>query len=100
MQNEEFKLKVGSMTLSQYKKELKDKIFKLLPLKEKNKEWKSYLQSLVIEMQGAQVTIINSSWFLSIINQIKGLETVEDDILFRKTILSCLAVIDKMYEHY
>lgn len=69
---------------------LVNKIFKILPLKEGNKEWESYVESLNKELIGASVLISNQYYF-GLVSKLEGLRRIEDDALFRKTIFECIS---------
>ena len=74
-----------------YTKNLINMIYKLLPLREEGDDWKSYLDSIIQELNGLfdfvddekQVTIIR---LISKLNNLRYLENAKDFLLYRKIV--------------
>ena len=69
--------------------------FKLLPNREEGNDWKTPLQSLIIELAGMARLLDQTSLF-SLLCKMEGLQTLqsEDDFLkFRRTIFDCLNIL-------
>lgn len=73
---------------------LVNKIYKILPMKEKNQEWESYLDSFIRELIGASVLIENQHFF-GLVSKLQGLDKDNHD-LFRKTIFECIEFAKKL----
>jgi hypothetical protein len=75
-------------------------IFKLLPNREENKEWKPALQNLILEITGMKRLIEEyQSDFLILLCKMESLLVLdgEDDFLhFRRTIFECLNLLTKI----
>jgi len=73
---------------------LVNKIYKILPMKEKGQDWESYLESFIRELIGASVLIENQHFF-GLVSKLQGLDK-EDHALFRKTIFECIEFTKKL----
>lgn len=74
---------------------LKNNIYKLLPLREENLEWKKYLESLlVLELKGCEDLFTNIN-FISLICKLNSLYNV-NFYLYRKGIFESLKIVDYM----
>lgn len=99
---ENIKTKYGNLEINIecYKKLLIDKIFKILPMKEKNSiTLDQYMESFLIELVGGEKVIIkfsNNPYFLSIINSIEGLRYENDLKAFRSKIFECISLCQKL----
>ena len=85
----------GEIDLDLYKKYTVKNIFKLLPLKEENKDWEKYLDGLLVELSGLS-RLSEDMNLVSLIAKLEGLRTVEDHSLFRKVVFDCIDNVKKM----
>lgn len=76
-----------------YVRKLKNDIFKLLPLREESLDWSKHLQTILIELSGL-VLLANEHRLLSIMSKLEALYTLEDFMLYRKTIFEILSALD------
>lgn len=72
------------------------KVWKLLPLREENKDWQSYLTSLNQEIVGANEILLNNKYYFGLVTKLEGLRFIEDFTEFRKMIFECTAYIEKL----
>lgn len=76
---------------------LKNRVYKVLPLKEEDKEWRKYLSGVMNEIHGLRslkggdtIVLLANLEFLN--------EVCDNHKTFRKTIFECLSTIEKMKE--
>lgn len=73
-------------------------IFKILPLREEKKEWKKYLEGLLVEFSGID-SLASEPLFISLIGKLEGLYGLEDDedlLLFRKIIFDSIDTLKRI----
>ena len=72
-----------------------NQIFKLLPNREENKDWKSPLNNLIVEIGGMSSLLEDHFNLFSLLCKLEGLKDLinkEDFFQFRKTIFECLGI--------
>ena len=82
-----------------YTKNLINMIYKLLPLREEGDDWKSYLDSIIQELNGLfdfvddekQVTILR---LISKLNNLRYLENEKDFLLYRKIVFESINLLN------
>ena len=76
-----------------YRNKLKNKLFGLLCEREKDGEWESFLDSILIELGGIpeELRTIN---YLVILNKLSMLRYLSYEY-FRKTIFDCMSLLSK-----
>lgn len=80
-----------------------NQIYKLLPMREENKEWVSTMKNIIVELTGMNNIILNQHYLFSVLCKLEGIiqlyERKEDDfLLFRSTIFDCLNLLTKTKE--
>lgn len=85
-------------TEKNYKKLLINMIYKLLPIREEEKDWQKYLDSLVLEIHGFvnlfdQVDELAIIRILSKLEGLKDLTKKEDFYNYRKIVLECTNLV-------
>lgn len=76
-----------------------NQIYKLLPMREEKKEWKSTLENLIVEIIGLNEIFIDQLTLLTILSKLEGLISLDrecDFLLFRKTVFDILNLLTKM----
>lgn len=87
----DYKIEVNTLIL--YLNQLKNNIYKLLPLREENKEWKKYLNSLLeLEIKSFDKLFVDIN-FIKLIIKLESLYS-QNFYLFRKGIFESLKIID------
>lgn len=76
-----------------YLKKIKNDVFKLLPLREENLDWKKHLQTILIELSGLN-NLINEYKLIGIMSKLESLYNLEEFYLYRKTIFEILSALD------
>ncbi|MCF0126438.1 MAG: hypothetical protein HUJ68_11940 [Clostridia bacterium] len=75
---------------------LKNKIYKLLPLREEKLEWRKYLETILIEISGLNKLFNNKVNLISLLSKLEGLFDLEEFVLYRKTIFECLNIVENI----
>ena len=78
----------------EYKERLRNKLYGVLCEREKNREWKKFLDTLIIELMGIPEDARKLSFYVLFykLNSCKYL----DYEYFRRTILECMGLFDKL----
>jgi len=81
-----------------YKKLLINMIYKLLPTREEGFDWQSYLESLIIEIEGTKdlftiIEEVNLIRILSKLNSLKFLTKKENFFLYRKVVFETINLV-------
>ena len=74
---------------------LTNQIWKLIPMREHNEDWKKQLDTVIIEIAGLNEIFIEEPQFLQILSKLEGLK-VEDSIdfyIYRKTIFEIINLL-------
>lgn len=95
-QETKYGMSVEDKDVHLYLSSIKNKIYKLLPLREENLEWDKYLYSLQIELTGFNELFSNKYDLISIISKLEGLHDLDNFVLYRRTIFECLNSIDDL----
>lgn len=82
--------------IQMYLSGVKNKIYKLLPLREEELDWDKYLSSILIELNGFNNLFSNKIEVISILSKLEGLRDLENFMLYRRTIFECLNSIDDL----
>lgn len=81
---------------------LTNQIYKLLPNREENIDWKKPLETIVVELAGMNLLLIDQQDILfPLLCKLEGLFTLtkeEDFFLFRRTIFECLSLMNNLKE--
>lgn len=89
-------MEIDKVDFDVYLTSLKNKIYKLLPLREESMEWGKYLTSILIELNGMNELLSNQVYLLSLIAKLEGLYKLEDFLIYRRTIFECLNLVDEL----
>ena len=83
-------------------KKLTNQIYKLLPNREENIDWEKPLETIIVELAGMDILLIDRHEILfPLLCKLEGLFTLtkEDDfLLFRRTIFECLSLMNSLKE--
>lgn len=79
--------------------------YKLLPLREENKDWEKINNTIIIEIKGLIkiLSLSQQSQIFSILCKLEGLKDLtadEDFLLFRKTVFECLNLFKVVQNEY
>lgn len=89
-------MKVDKIDMELFLISMKNKIYKLLPLREEDLEWNKYLNTVLIELSGFNDLFDNKVELISVLAKLESLYKLEDFMLYRRTIFECLNSIDDL----
>ena len=83
-------------------KRLINQIWKLIPMREKNEDWKKQINLVIVELIGLQEVFQNRIHLLRIFSELEGLKKSEevDFTQFRSTIFSIISLMAKENERF
>lgn len=87
----------GVLELSAYMEYLVSSIFRLLPMYEKQEDWKKYLTALQIELSGLE-ELSNNVSFISLISKLEGLFFIVDQPTFKKIVFDSITLVKQLKE--
>lgn len=71
-----------------------NQLWKLIPMREKEEDWKKQLNTVIIEIAGLGSIFNKDPHFLQLLMKLKGLEEVETDFgLYRKTVFESIGLL-------
>lgn len=95
-----YNLEVSSDTVQKNLKRIVNQIYKLLPLREEQEDWKKPLGTLMEELSGMNNLLIGEQeLFFSLLCKMEGLFQLtqeKDFLLYRRTIFECLSLLDEI----
>ena len=76
---------------------LTNQIWKLIPMREHNEDWKKQLDTFIIEIAGLNEIFIWSPQFLQSLSKLEGLKVTEDIdfALYRKTVFEIISLVQE-----
>ncbi len=89
-------MNIDEVDLELYLITLKNKIYKLLPLKEEKSDWRKYLNGVLVEVSGLNDLLIDMPQLISLLSKLEGLYRIEDFLLYRRTIFECLNIVEEL----
>lgn len=89
-------MKVEEIDFELYLIGLKNKIYKLLPLKEEHLDWRKYLNTVIVEVSGLNELFKDKPQLISLLSKLEGLYKLEDFMLYRRTIFECLNIVEEL----
>lgn len=75
-----------------------NQVWKLIPMRENNEEWKKQLDTVIIEITGLSVIFAVQPIFLTLRAKLEGMReisSIEFDI-YRKTVFECLTLLNEI----
>ena len=89
-------MRVDKVAFELYLITLKNKIYKLLSLKEEHLDWSKYLNTVIVEVSGLNELFNNQPQLISLLAKLEGLYKLEDFMLYRRTIFECLNIVEDL----
>jgi hypothetical protein len=87
-----------SSVVKRDKQRLINQMWKLLPLREENKDWLKQLNNVIIEINGLQEVFKTKVNFLILLSKLEGLKTIEDFTAYRRTVFETISLFGELYE--
>lgn len=73
---------------------LTNQLWKLIPMRENNENWKNHLDGLLIEIIGLAEIYNNSMLFISLLSKLEGIRNTElEFILYRKLVFESISLL-------
>ena len=91
-----YNMSVDNIDFELYCISLKNKVYKLLPLREEGLEWQKYLNTVLVEVSGFSELFSSKADIISLLSKLEGLYKLEDFMLYRRTIFECLNLIEDL----
>ena len=77
-------------------KRLTNQLWKLIPMRENNEDWRKQLDTVLIEIAGLNELFINPL-FLQLISKLEGMRVEELNFeLYRKTVFECISLLQEL----
>ncbi len=89
-------MSIDKKDFSSYLNNLKNKIYKLLPLREEDLEWSKHLNTVLIEVAGLNDILESKVNLIELSAKLESLYKLDDFMLYRKTIFECLNIVDNL----
>lgn len=90
-----YNTEINHQNFAKYLNSLKNKVYKLLPLREEGVDWPSYLNTIIIEVCGAQSLFSqDSAYFIELLCRLESIYSLDQFYDYRKTIFEILSFID------
>ena len=97
-----YRIEVDNYAIKKINKKITNQIYKLLPMREENGDWKKPLETIMEELAGMDRMLGNQvETFASLLFKLEGLFSLvqEDDFqLYRRTIFECLSICGSLKE--
>ena len=88
--------KIENRDLNLYIDSLKNKTYKLLPLREEKLQWEKHLETILIEISGFNSITLNQVKIISVLSNLEALKDLEDFQTYRKTIFESLNILEEL----
>ena len=73
---------------------LTNQLWKLIPMREHNENWKDHLSSLLIELNGLSEIYNNTPSCISLLSKLHGLLKIDSDFyIYRKTVFESITLL-------
>ena len=77
---------------------LTNQLWKLIPMRENNENWKSQLDTVIIEITGLKNIFELSDKALILLSKLEGLKEVElEFLIYRKTVFECITLLREVF---
>ena len=78
---------------------LTNQIWKLIPMKENNEDWKKQLNMVILEIAGLNEIFFENSKFLQLLAKLEGIKAIEPEFdLYRKTVFESIRLLRGLCE--
>ncbi|MCM1323982.1 MAG: hypothetical protein NC218_07460 [Acetobacter sp.] len=96
-------IEIPESSVQNEQKRLTNQIWKLIPMKENEEDWKNHLDTIIEEVAGLGkvLVVVEDSNFLILLSKLAGLtdEVCENFMLYRKTVFRCIDLLNKVLNH-
>ena len=93
MYSNKFQIDFSHEDLNANVQRLTNQMWKLIPMREHEEDWKKQLETVIVEIAGLN-EIFQGSAFLQLLSKLEGLRVVEVHFdLYRKTVFECISLL-------
>lgn len=89
-------IEVSNKEYNKYIEFIKNKVYKLLPLREEKSYWEKHLDTVIFELSGFIKIVGAAPEIISITAKLENLRECENFQIYRKTIFECLSSLDSI----
>lgn len=76
---------------------LTDQLWKLIPMRENEEDWKKQLNTVILEISGLSEIFLRNPLFLQLLAKLEGILVEETTFsLYRKTVFECISLVQGM----
>lgn len=76
---------------------LTDQLWKLIPMRENDEDWKKQLNTVILEISGLSEIFLHNPLFLQLLAKLEGILVEETTFsLYRKTVFECISLVQGM----
>lgn len=80
---------------------LTNQLWKLIPMREHEENWKGQLDTVLIELVGLNEIFNVNSKFLILLSKLEGIKNSESDfMIYRKTVFECISLLREISHEY
>lgn len=73
---------------------LTNQLWKLIPMRENNEDWKNHLSFLIIEIAGLGELYNNTSSYISLLSKLEGINKIETEFsVYRKIVFESITLL-------
>lgn len=89
-----------NQVLQEDKIRLINQLWKLVPMREHNEDWKTHLTTVKVELKGLVEIYKNKTEGLILLSKLEGLTSQECDdfMVYRRTVFKCVDLLSRMIE--
>ena len=98
MANTKYDFEVSSEVLLADTRRLTNQLWKLIPMRENEENWKEQLVTVLLEIVGLKSLFFGSTKFLILITKLEGLREEDVDFaIYRKTVFEAISLLNEIY---
>lgn len=77
---------------------LTNQLWKLIPMRENEENWKAQLETVILEIAGLNSIFNFQNDYLILLSKLEGLNTIEVEFgIYRKTVFECISLLRGIY---
>lgn len=81
---------------------LTNQIWKIIPMKEKEENWREQLDNVIVEIAGLNEIFSSYISYLELLSKLEGLKIKDEEIefdTFRRTIFKCISLLRELCDY-
>lgn len=93
MYSSKYEIEFSANDIAASVQRLTNQMWKLIPMREHEEDWKKQLETVIIEVAGLKEIFVSSA-FLQLLSKLEGLRVTETTFeLYRKTVFECISLL-------